>query len=418
MIRMASPFKDPRTGIYHFRRVIPVALRLFFDGGAGEYKRSLGTRDLDEAKARYPAHAVVYEQKIASSRRLLLSDRLRSARQWVDDYLARTDQASLQRTAMKLAMLETGAFSEAHGERPFSAASRYDFGAPPSIVDLRDHRSRKRMLEAVSDLRPLPWLETLQRIAGLPSLQPIDWAITEIAAHAGVDAPAGSDVYEAIGRGYLDRLCAACAVRIEPGRNRIVPAPIIVANLPAVPASGPLPPSEDMAPQAAIPTISKVYEKWCTFATREAKLVDEWRTAIRRFTELNGDLPVNEITARIVRDYRRTCSGLPSRAPKAISKLPLREQVEIADEEGLPTLAPDTVNKALSCIRVTLEHAVEELEVIEENVARGVKSLPRKETEDQRLPFTREDMQIIFHADLPQKDDVSEQTLEIGRAHV
>ena len=52
MIRMATPSKDPRTGIFHFRRVIPEALGPFFDGASREYKRSLDTRDPDEARQR------------------------------------------------------------------------------------------------------------------------------------------------------------------------------------------------------------------------------------------------------------------------------------------------------------------------------------------------------------------------------
>lgn len=67
---MAAPFKDPRTGIFHFRRVIPVALRPFFDSGASEYKR---TRDPDEARQRYHPHAIVYERKLTAARRSLAS---------------------------------------------------------------------------------------------------------------------------------------------------------------------------------------------------------------------------------------------------------------------------------------------------------------------------------------------------------
>jgi hypothetical protein len=93
--------------------------------------------------------------------------------------------AQLQRLAMKLAMLDAGSFGYALGLNDSAAAGRYDFGEPPCRVDLRDHQTRKRMLEAVPALKPLPWLETLQRIAALPSLQPIDWAIWDIAKRAG-----------------------------------------------------------------------------------------------------------------------------------------------------------------------------------------------------------------------------------------
>jgi hypothetical protein len=172
---MAAPSKDPRTGIYHFRRVIPEGLRPYFDEGRVEYKRTLDTRDAAEARERYPAHALVFEQKLAAARRALLNQHLHSATIMVDDYLAGRDVRGLQRIAMKLAMLEAGSFGHAHRLNNSAAAARYDFGAPPSRDDLDDHHARKAMLEAVPDLKPLPWLETLQRLAALPSLQPIEW---------------------------------------------------------------------------------------------------------------------------------------------------------------------------------------------------------------------------------------------------
>jgi hypothetical protein len=64
----------------------------------------------------------------------------------------------------------------------------------------------------------------------------------------------------------------------------------------------------------------------------------------------------------LVRAYRRTCAGLPARVGNRIAALPLLEQVELAEAKGLPPLSPATVNKALSAIRVTLGHTVEELD--------------------------------------------------------
>ena len=58
---------------------------------------------------------------------------------------------------------------------------------PPGLDDLRDHASRATMLNAVPDFMPLPWLETLQRVAALPTLDPIGWFI---AAVAYANAPA------------------------------------------------------------------------------------------------------------------------------------------------------------------------------------------------------------------------------------
>jgi integrase len=133
---------------------------------------------------------------------------------------------------------------------------------------------------------------------------------------------------------------------------------------------------------------------------------------IRRFDALHDAPPVDAITAEMVREFRKVYSRLPSRVPDAIAELPLREQNLIAERDELPTLAPATVNKALSGLRVMLEHAVEEMQVIPGNVAKTVRGLQTDGEIDSRLPFTPEDMQLIFSRDLPRnKSGVSPETM-------
>ncbi|RYD21765.1 MAG: hypothetical protein EOP69_00815, partial [Spirochaetia bacterium] len=276
MIRMAAPFKDPRTGIFYFRRVIPAPLRPFFNGAASEYKRTLGTRDPKVARERYHPHAVVHEQKLASAKRALASGHLRSARAMVDAYLECSSDRQLQGIAQKLASLEFGAFRHAHGLTDYDPGARYNFGTPPTADDLRDHGDRKAMLEAVPDFSPLPWLETLQRISDLADLHPIDWAIMAIAYGNRVTLPIEPALYEAIGRAFLDRLCAACVLRIDPSRARILPCAILISG---VETTLPVAPSPEISAKAATPTITQVFENWAVFQVREPKLVDEWRMA-------------------------------------------------------------------------------------------------------------------------------------------
>ncbi|MBB3910912.1 DUF6538 domain-containing protein [Sphingomonas desiccabilis] len=342
---MASPFKDPRTGIFYFRRVIPVALRPLFDGVSSGYKRTLDTRDPDEARQRNHPHAVIFEQKLAAARRALTTKQLHSARAMLEAYLVDTSEQQLQGIAQKLALLELGAFTYAHGLTDHDPGGRYDFGTPSTPDDLRDHGDRKAMLEAIPDFRPLPWLETLQRVAALPSLDPIDWAIVMIAFDNGIVQPIEPTLYEAIGRAFLDRLCAACALKIDPARTRILPSPILI---PGIEISATTPPPEISNERA--PTITQVFEDGAVFQPREPKVVDEWRTAIGRFARLHDDPPVDTITASMVRAYRRTCAGLPARAGKEITALPLLDQVELAKARRLTTLSPATVNKALSAV--------------------------------------------------------------------
>lgn len=50
-LRTSSPYRHPKTGIYWFRKAVPDRLRHLV--GRGIYQRSLGTKDVNEAKARF-----------------------------------------------------------------------------------------------------------------------------------------------------------------------------------------------------------------------------------------------------------------------------------------------------------------------------------------------------------------------------
>ena len=49
---MAEPWKHPKSGVWYYRRVVPVRVRAVL--GRTEYRISLGTMSLPEAKRRYP----------------------------------------------------------------------------------------------------------------------------------------------------------------------------------------------------------------------------------------------------------------------------------------------------------------------------------------------------------------------------
>lgn len=60
---MPQPFKHPKTHVYYYRRVVPQHLRKAL--GRTEFRISLGTKDLREAKRRYPEKAADVEAKFA-----------------------------------------------------------------------------------------------------------------------------------------------------------------------------------------------------------------------------------------------------------------------------------------------------------------------------------------------------------------
>ena len=52
---MPEPFKHPKSGVYYYRRVVPAPLRPVL--GRTEFRISLGTKSLREAKLKYPEQA-------------------------------------------------------------------------------------------------------------------------------------------------------------------------------------------------------------------------------------------------------------------------------------------------------------------------------------------------------------------------
>jgi len=67
VLRMASPIKHPKTGVYQFRRRVPADLVDVI--GKKEIKRSLGTKDSSEAKRRFSDMWQQYEVEWTLTRR-------------------------------------------------------------------------------------------------------------------------------------------------------------------------------------------------------------------------------------------------------------------------------------------------------------------------------------------------------------
>jgi integrase len=127
-----------------------------------------------------------------------------------------------------------------------------------------------------------------------------------------------------------------------------------------------------------------------------AKLCDEWGVAVRRFVELFGDVHVAAIDGDMVADFRDAMFRLPSRPEHEIRALPLLDQIELADRDGLRRLSGQTVTKLVSGIRVMLGYACDPLRIIRANAASGVKVLGAKSADDARLAFDDDDMAQIF----------------------
>lgn len=125
----------------------------------------------------------------------------------------------------------------------------------------------------------------------------------------------------------------------------------------------------------------------------------EWDIAVRRFIELNGDLPVNKISKAHIRDYKDALAELPTRLPTEYKKTPLPKVIEAVRSgkcKGGELPAPATVNKMLNAISSILSLAVDN-GFIENNPAHRVRLPENKGRQgEKRLSYSKEDLKLIF----------------------
>ncbi|QXG80054.1 DUF6538 domain-containing protein [Rhodospirillum rubrum] len=115
--------------------------------------------------------------------------------------------------------------------------------------------------------------------------------------------------------------------------------------------------------------LSEVFERWKVERKPAKRSLMEWDTAIRRFTALYGDKPVESIT-------------------KA-------EVVEFKDSLLQQGKAAATVLKQVGAIKSTLQYAVDNGK-LSVNPATGVKVAGKRASEVRRLPYDAEDLKAIF----------------------
>ncbi|MCO5090873.1 DUF6538 domain-containing protein [Bosea sp. (in: a-proteobacteria)] len=82
----------------------------------------------------------------------------------------------------------------------------------------------------------------------------------------------------------------------------------------------------------------------------------EAASAVKRFTELHGDIRVGEITKKRVQEFAAAISAMPARLPKKLAKLALPELLR-EDLSGFPTRAPATINKTSQLLAAIVEDA-------------------------------------------------------------
>jgi hypothetical protein len=156
-------------------------------------------------------------------------------------------------------------------------------------------------------------------------------------------------------------------------------------------------------PASGGPHLTEMFERWVEERKPPKKTELDFTTAIRRFTELHGNLTVAEIAKTHVRAYKEALSQLPRNCSAELRKMTLPEVLQhLKAHPALPgtTLAPSTINKAISALQTVL-HWVEHQGYLDghpnwSNPAANMKMHNPAEQEDNRLPYDPADLKLIF----------------------
>ncbi|MCC5858641.1 MAG: site-specific integrase [Ectothiorhodospiraceae bacterium] len=363
MVAMARPWKHP-NGTYYFRKWIPNDLQERV--GAQIRKVSLQTKDLREAKRRFVAELEKFEQEMECLRRgvslspkqiqALAGDWLRDA---LDEDARQRDQGppeleigdwwvdSPYETVLDAleAAEETNDFPRVVHEEVSSVARKHGLHLDPESDEYRQlceemFRAKVRFVQTVQ-----------RRWMG-------DWR-----------EPKFLQQYAEVSIAALRREGKAKTANVTGNSTRIV----------------------------------SLFEAWRKEKQPEAKTAVEFERAVRRFTELHGDVAPGEIDKAMVRQFKEALLECPAVLSGDLRQATLPELIRVTkDKPDIRRLSPASINKHLAAISALLTFGNENGYCGDDqgwvNPCIGMTVKRRMKQTDRRLGYELEDLQKIFNS--------------------
>lgn len=153
------------------------------------------------------------------------------------------------------------------------------------------------------------------------------------------------------------------------------------------------------------PLLSAAVEEWAAEKARTSwvpKTEHEHRTWMGHFTTVAGDKPLAEYTKADGRAFKAMLLKLPANWSKqeSIKNLPVDKAANRARELGLTPMSESNVNKLLGFVSSFWTWAGDHFDNLTGNPFRGLKIKLRKRVQDDRDPFSLEELKAIFNSPL------------------
>lgn len=390
---MAQPFKSP-TGIYQLRRKVPPGLRSAL---GHEYKRSLKTRDPDEAKTRF-------------------------AEEW-----ARSDDA------FALARAQSNGL-DALGERDIQQlAARWFRSEQQKLENTGDFASWLFEAETWVNEQGNQYQEYMRLVSARTALneglleekdfaRDVERNVAQTLKESGIPMPADARLHARLVLAFREhwlRLSELASQRYE-------------GNWTAQPDVLPHEPLTVEAKRKASKRQTKLLDLFKTYGADKKlndgdtrgvrKTLDGYEATLKQFIELCGDLPIDKISRETVREYRAYLAQLPAKGD-GIRKLSAKQLIAKAEAEGLPRVSAPTIRNKLRALSAVLSHGVR-LGLLAENpvIAGGIGRAAAKAAGSRgagsrrRKDYTKEELRSIFTSPIFTEVDWSAPRADFGRA--
>lgn len=367
MTIMAQPWKHPVSGVYYFRREVPEEIRDLI--GKREWKLSLKTKELAQARPRFAHESAKCEQAFLNAREqqagrsvLLHSDVHKLADRWSAEVIAEWEE---DEEAPK-------DFLVIQGEEVLTALDYADVEDPDSCFSAVEVYIRSALNKV---LLPLP--------------------------------NRADPVWERLVHEFYRAWRDLCRIALSRYQGDWREMPVLSAATQRLSHE-----TRAASATSSVPRLSQVFSNWSEDKvlnngdTRSArKTIGEFGAAVTRFIELHRDLPVDQISRVVCRDFRSNLFKIPTKG-QGIRGMTAPALIEKAAVEGLPTAELATVNKQLRALSAVLGFAHQVLGVIHENpiVVSGLiqrsKKSERKHGTSEDKGYTLEELRQIFGSPL------------------
>ncbi|MGL6303084.1 DUF6538 domain-containing protein [Aeromonas caviae] len=398
MAIMPNPKKHPTSGKYYLRQAIPLKLRPFLEG-AVELKRSLHTTDPQEAKVRAVEVLLDFQATLATARNKLAQQESKAAP---------LTQSQVEQIARAWRLREVSRLRDPDILERYVLRELDENGVSYEYSSLVDFYGDE--LDRVDDDHGVKHCNPQRLHAQMKHFA------EECLALAHIELSSDNPLYTVL----CDRLARHCmeicntafkATRrqIDEGIKQLLvppvyPAGIVATNTPLLPDAPRL--GEFFEKQAE--QQSKINPKGAVTWQRERAAV------VRRFIEVFGDLPLNQITRSQCVEFRELLKLTPYRPGQEIEKLLFKEQIAKVQQENGQTITLARVKVLINLFSGILARAYSDA-LINENPCHGIRVDVPRIIRERASDFTDAELNTLFSSGLF-TGEIRPQRAEYGEA--